>query len=98
MLHDVFMLLHCGQRKLSMMAVDGLVPIWCQDICNHYDDVVQLASVRGILQRKRNLANFQANNKENTKALCDGNPAVTSEYPKGHQNFRAMNIMGAKFT
>ena len=30
-----------SQSRDSMVVADGLVPIWCQDTCNHPDDVAR---------------------------------------------------------
>ena len=29
----------CSCRRFSMMVADGLAPVRCQDICNHYDGI-----------------------------------------------------------
>ena len=35
---------HYNHNQVSMMVADVLAPIWCQDICNHHDDLGTQAS------------------------------------------------------
>ena len=36
----------CGLNQVSMEVVDGMLPIWHQDICTHHDDVGRSAYIK----------------------------------------------------
>ena len=37
-----------SRSQITMVAADGLVPIWHQDICNHHDNLSKSTQIRSI--------------------------------------------------
>ena len=63
-------MIHANISGVSKVVANGLAPIWCQGICNHYYDVARLAN---IISAQRNVLTHWGR----VTHICVGNQTIT---------------------